>query len=64
MGAAALTALGDFVWRIRNRACRSPARLIGYRLTRNILGFVGSSVAAYLLAQYFTSRNSQAGDNA
>ena len=33
-------------------------------LSRNILGFIGSSVAAYLLAQYFTGRNSQAGDNA
>ena len=32
-------------------------------LSRNILGFIGSSVAAYLLAQYFTSRNTQAGDN-
>ena len=33
-------------------------------LSRNILGFIGSSVAAYLLAQYLTSRNSSAGDNA
>ena len=33
-------------------------------LTRNILGFIGSSVAAYLLAQYLMGRNSQAGDNA
>jgi len=33
-------------------------------LTRNILGFIGSSVAAYLLAQYLMGRNSQASDNA
>ena len=33
-------------------------------LTRNILGFIGSSVAAYLLAQYFTGRNNQASANA
>ena len=33
-------------------------------LTRNFLGFIGSSVAAYLLAQYLMGRNSQAGDNA
>ena len=33
-------------------------------LSRNILGFIGSSVAAYLLAQWLTGRNRQADDNA